>query len=318
MAEEITVSHNTIYQCPRAAICINDGCWGGHVIEHNDAFNTVRESGDHGPFKSGVGTGSGRPIPTVDATSNLTNAPGLLDNRKTTVIRNNRFAHQGGHSWGIDLDDGSSNYAVCRNLCLGMGIKFREGFFRRVENNIIVNGFGGFRIWLPGATTSLRRNVFVSDKPYQFIGADPHRASEFDYNLFFNPAGEPIITGFKGNLTLAEWRRLGFDRHSQIGDPMFIDPEHGDYRVHPGSPALALGFNNFPMDQFGVRKPAFHREAAREPRVYGVPEPRTLNRDERHQWLGATIKNLVGEGEKSAVGIGDETGRAAGRSRSRQ
>jgi len=31
---------------------------------------------------------------------------------------------------------------------------------------------------------------------------------------------------------------------------MFVDPAHGDYRVKPGSPALALGFKNFPMDQF--------------------------------------------------------------------
>jgi len=30
----------------------------------------------------------------------------------------------------------------------------------------------------------------------------------------------------------------------------------GDFRVATGSPALALGFTNFPMDQFGVKKPA--------------------------------------------------------------
>ncbi len=47
-------------------------------------------------------------------------------------------------------------------------------------------------------------------------------------------------------------RALGFDRSSLLGDPRFIDPAQGDYRVRPESPALKLGFTNFPMDQFGV------------------------------------------------------------------
>jgi hypothetical protein len=37
---------------PRAAICIGDGTWGGHVIEFNHFHDTVRETGDHGPFNS--------------------------------------------------------------------------------------------------------------------------------------------------------------------------------------------------------------------------------------------------------------------------
>jgi hypothetical protein len=35
-----------------AGINIGDGCWGGHIIEGCDVFNTVRETGDHGSFNS--------------------------------------------------------------------------------------------------------------------------------------------------------------------------------------------------------------------------------------------------------------------------
>ena len=35
----------------------------------------------------------------------------------------------------------------------------------------------------------------------------------------------------------------------------------GDYRVQPNSPALRLGFRNFPMDNFGVLKSEFRAEA---------------------------------------------------------
>ncbi|MGC9327499.1 MAG: right-handed parallel beta-helix repeat-containing protein [Candidatus Hinthialibacter sp.] len=318
MSEEISVRHNTIYDCPRAAICINDGCWGGHIIEYNDAFNTVRESGDHGPFNSWgrdrfwkTSYNGGRDIEP------FAKERARLDNYKTTHIRNNRFAHDEGHSWGIDLDDGSSNYRVYNNLCLGMGVKLREGFFRRVENNIIVNGFGGFHIWLPGCDDIIARNIFISAEPYQFIRANPAYAKEFDYNLFYNYGDTPVITGVGEPMTLDEWKAKGFDVHSIVADPLFIHPGSGDYRVQPDSPALQLGFKNFPMDQFGVSKPEFQRKAALAPRTYDFyPKPSTKRspdntsqqRTQRFQWLGATFKNLIGEAETSAAGLGKEAG----------
>ena len=258
MAEEITVSHNTIYQCPRAAICINDGCWGGHVIEYNDAFDTVRESGDHGPFNSWgrdrwwkTSYNGGRDLET------FAKARSKLDNYKVTQIRYNRFSHPGGHSWGIDLDDGSSNYHVYSNLCLGMGIKLREGFYRRVENNIIIHGFFGFHIWLPGCDDVVERNIVVDDNPYRLIRANPNYAKSFNRNLFWNE-GEHIRFD-KGSFEA--WKKRNLDIESLIADPLFIDPAKGDYRVRPNSPALKLGFKNFPMDNFGVLKPDFRAEA---------------------------------------------------------
>ena len=51
-AKRISVSHNHIYNIPRAGICINDGPWGGHVIEYNKVHDTCRETGDHGGQRS--------------------------------------------------------------------------------------------------------------------------------------------------------------------------------------------------------------------------------------------------------------------------
>ncbi len=42
MAQDITVRHCSIYDVPRAGINIGDGCWGGHVIEFCDIFDTVQ------------------------------------------------------------------------------------------------------------------------------------------------------------------------------------------------------------------------------------------------------------------------------------
>lgn len=52
LAQNITVRHCSIYDMPRAGINIGDGCWGGHLIEWHDVFDTVKETGDHGSFNS--------------------------------------------------------------------------------------------------------------------------------------------------------------------------------------------------------------------------------------------------------------------------
>lgn len=95
-----------------------------------------------------------------------------------------------------------------------------------------------------------------------------------------------------------------------MADAQFIDPAHGDYRVQDGSPALALGFANFPMDQFGAQKPEL-RAIARVPRLPQpkMPAPSSAERDAaRVTWLGASVRNIADEGEMSAFGLPGVTG----------
>jgi hypothetical protein len=73
-----------------------------------------------------------------------------------------------------------------------------------------------------------------------------------DKNLF---TAEPTASASLGS---------GADADSISGDPMFVDPAAGDFRVKDGSPAFKIGFKNFPMDQFGVKKPAL-KAIARTP-----------------------------------------------------
>ncbi|NPV47535.1 MAG: hypothetical protein HPY69_11285 [Armatimonadetes bacterium] len=47
------------------------------------------------------------------------------------------------------------------------------------------------------------------------------------------------------------WQALGLDVHSVIADPLFVDRDRDDYRLQPGSPALALGFEPIPVDEIG-------------------------------------------------------------------
>ena len=141
------VRHNSIYNTPRAGINIGDGAFGGHILEFNDVFNTVLETGDHGAFNSW-----GRDrfwSPDRKYMDSITTAHLgeliLLDAQQTTIIRNNRFRCD--HGWDIDLDDGSSNYHIYNNVMLNGGLKFREGFKRKAENNIMINNSFHPHVW---------------------------------------------------------------------------------------------------------------------------------------------------------------------------
>jgi hypothetical protein len=51
MSANTSVLENVFFNGPRSGICLNDAMGGGHSITKNAAFNLVRESSDHGPFK---------------------------------------------------------------------------------------------------------------------------------------------------------------------------------------------------------------------------------------------------------------------------
>ena len=172
----------------------------------------------------------------------------------------------------------------------------------------MINGFGGFHVWFEDCGDVIAHNIIINKEPYQFIRANPHYAKTFDYNLFFWEDGNPMITGYKDDMTIEQWQRLRFDQHSIVADPMFVDPDTGDYRVKPGSPALLLGFQNFQMDNFGVYKPEYIQEVSQVERTFATPEKiikwqESERSPEPVSWLGATVKNLIGEAEKSAAGI---------------
>jgi len=303
MSQDITVRHCSIYDVPRAGINISEGTWGGHVIEYNDVFDTVKETGDHGSFNSWgrdrywelkdldpntITSGANRELPRLDATHPI-------------ILRNNRWRCD--HGWDIDLDDGSSNYRIYNNLALNGGIKLREGFYRTVENNVMVNNSFHPHVWFRGSEDVFRRNIVFG--PYRPIRVPQPWGATVDFNLLYVPGtqGAKPATGLQS--------QSGRDEHSMEADAMFVDPETGDYRVRPGSPALALGFEDFPMDQFGVQWPQLKRIAHTPPLPGRNVPPATLQtgRDPRPEnWLGATLKNVVGMGDVSASGLPGETG----------
>jgi len=291
VASHITVRHNSIYDVPRAGINIGDGSFGGHILEFNDVFNTVLESGDHGAFNSW-----GRDRfwhPDYHTMTHLAAEHPeliLLDAIYTTIIRYNRFRCD--HGWDIDLDDGSTNYHIYGNLCLSGGIKLREGFNRTVENNLVINNSFHPHVWFPGSGDVVMRNVWMK----QYFPIALNGWGKFvDYNFF---ASEAALDDARGN---------GTDAVSVAGALEFIDAASGDFTLPAGSDAFKVGFENIPMDRFGVVSPSL-KSMAKTP-VFPVPVVIDASDNTKtYEWLGATVRSVSGLGDRSAYGLPDETG----------
>lgn len=292
MAMDIHIKNNTIYEVPRAGINVSEGTWGGHIIEYNDIFQTVLESSDHGSFNSW-----GRDRfwhPNRGIMDSLTKANPQMpywDAIHTTIIRNNRFSCY--HGWDIDLDDGSSNYQIYNNLCLNGGIKLREGFYRTVENNIMINNGFHPHVWFKESGDIFRKNILMlshSDIALQSWG------KEVDYNLF------------PDSVSLVKAQKNGTDKHSIFGYPNFVNPKEGDFSINDNEIKSKIGFVNFPMDSFGVLLPHLKTIAKGHP----IPELNLASYQKiegnESKWMKARIKNITTDEEKSAYGLHSTNG----------
>jgi len=268
-AKRIRAAHNLIYNMPRAGICIGDGTWGGHVIEFNHVYNCIRETWDHGPFNSWGREG-------YWCLTHAHNERGFTYPHpagrvkvwamEPTIIRNNYWhgnvGYDGGYRQGIDMDDGTSNYHVYNNVCRDMAISIREGDYRTVENNIIIQPVVPFGVHVghPGNHDVIRHNIIVTDQDIYYMNDAPAEhpvVSELDNNVYWHPTpgwGErtTITVRHRGKAvkkyTLQQWQEAGYDRDSVVlEESPFVDFENDDFRVKADSPALEVGFKNFDM-----------------------------------------------------------------------
>lgn len=297
MSARIAIRDCSIYDGSRAGINIGDGTWGGHLIERCDIFNTVLETHDHGSFNSWGrdrfwdSNHRGVSEPAVKADPKLP----FLDAVETTVIRDSRWRCD--HGWDIDLDDGSGNYDIYNNLMLNGGLKFREGYRRHAWNNIMVNNGFHPHVWFADSGDRFFSNIVMAAPKGVQVPTDDVRGKEIDRNLYFRVSSAEI----------ERFHRFDWDRRSVVADPLFMDPSAGDFRVREGSPALKLGFKNFPMDRFGVKK-ATLKDLAKSPEIPALTSTAAEGGAEPDFWWeGVRLRSIGGE-EFSAFGTKREDG----------
>ena len=281
MTYGITIKNCTVCHTSRSGINISEGTFGGHRIEGCDVFDTVRETGDHGSFNS---WGRDRYWHVPDLDDRKAGKYALLDMLGPNVITRSRFRCDRG--WDIDLDDGSSHYIITENLCLNGGIKLREGFFRTVRNNIMVNNTLHTHAWYPESGDISENNILCT--VYAPYAMPEVWGKRIDGNFFHIPGQlEPTPASQLAAVS-------GQDGNSLCLDAGFVNLAAFDYRpTHP----LIHGFENFPTE-FGVRYAPL-KKLADTPAPAAVCCAKETKSGEWKTFGGITVKNIENDGEMS-------------------
>lgn len=291
VAHQITGRHLSIYDVPRSGINIGENAFGGHLIEHCDVFDTVQESSDHGSFNS---WGRDRFWHTNYGLVNQQVAEHpelpLIDMLDRNIIRNSRWRCD--HGWDIDLDDGSSGYLIENNLCLGGGIKLREGYHRIVRNNLVVADTFHPHVWFENSGDVIEHNIWAT--PVQAIQVTS-KGKHWDHNIHLSQVG------------LAQAHAFGVDPHGIFAEIEFTNPAQLDFTFKPTEAILKTGYKPFDQSNFGVQKPHL-KKLAKTP----TPPSETLkpiaDAAPEYHVLGAKIKDVSTLGEVSATGLPDQSG----------
>lgn len=290
MSYGISVINTSIYDASRAGINISEGTFGGHLIDGCDIFDTVKETGDHGSFNS---WGRDRYWHLYDISDREISKYVKLDCLDKTIIRNSRFRCDRG--WDIDLDDGSSYYEIYNNLCLNGGIKLREGFFRYVHNNIMVNNSVHMHVWYENSGDVVENNIIFTE--YQPILMEHGYGKSIDFNVLHSK-------NTRGIKKAPELHKItGMDKNSIKTKCIFKNARRGDYRVI--SPKID-GFENFPCE-FGVRYEPL-KKLAKTPVLPKINQNLKKDKSNIITLFDMKIKNIETDGEMSAYATAGHNG----------
>jgi hypothetical protein len=163
--------------------------------------------------------------------------------------------------WGLYTDEGSTGILMENNVVY----RVKDGAFHQhygrdnvVRNNVLALSatYGQIRRSREEGHNSftVERNILYSDGVPMLGGNWSNGNYRFDSNCYWDASGQAPT--FPGNLTLAQWQAKGYDAHSVIADPKFVDPATFNFDLQPDSPALKLGFQPIDTRQIGLVGPA--------------------------------------------------------------
>jgi hypothetical protein len=158
------------------------------------------------------------------------------------------------HGSGIYPDEGSTGIAIENNVVYWVStcpLFMHYGKECIVRNNILaLGGKGELRRSREDKRCHYvaERNIVYGDKRELLDGPWKNGDWKLGHNLYWSTAGEPTFAG----MDFATWQKKGKDEGSIVADPLFVDPEHGDFSLRRGSPAIKVGFIPINLSSTGL------------------------------------------------------------------
>jgi len=194
---------------------------------------------------------------------------------------------------------GTFEFNFCKGYANGIWVKAGAGRYV-IRHNTVVDSHYGICWVTSNADSDTSWNVIVAAD--EFIRIDRfHPTYTQDGNLFWLPKQ---WQAFAERLDVVRGANRG--RRCMLADPRFVDPENGDYRLLPDSPALFLkDEQGLPAGAFGVADPADAAKARPALSLAFGADTRRIGRSgeltfERDPWIGGgvtRIRDLEVEGE---------------------
>ncbi|HEV2293429.1 MAG TPA: right-handed parallel beta-helix repeat-containing protein [Tepidisphaeraceae bacterium] len=231
-ASDNRIAHNHIHDFWYTGISLG-WTWGygeslnvGNLVERNHIHHIGQPQGQDAPILADMGA-----VYTIGA-------------RTPTIFRGNHIHDvMGRHfAWGIYLDEGASDVIVEDNLVYRTqhgGFHQHYGKDNLVRNNIFAYGrdLQVMRSLVEDHHSFTFVNNVVCWESGSLLDKGPPGLT-FDRNLY-GPINEADFRA--AGMTWEQWRGLGMDVNSTIADPMFVDPQIGDFTTKPGSPVERMG-----------------------------------------------------------------------------
>lgn len=246
----VTVRNSVFFNLPRAGINVNDGAIGGHLFTRLVLFNTVRETGDHGPINTW------NRMPQLATPFGTSGPPSLLPT--WSAITSNLVVGNYHSVWPLDHDDGSAYWNDTQNVLVYGGYKNFLGHSKRASGNVYVYpdaprqappplGTGSLEAFftMPYCLNSDGQQVNVSGwgeawednvcfirsaNVYELGNCDPSSITQLvpatRNNQFYTDGGDITFKCGLSSYSLEEWQQLGMDAGSSVQatpDVKFVD-----------------------------------------------------------------------------------------------
>lgn len=147
--------------------------------------------------------------------------------------------------WGVYPDQSSSYLLIEDNIVYraqGGGFSLHYGRDNIVRNNIfaLASKTEFMRGRAEAVMSFLATNNIIYNDGEGVIGGNwKIPVGKLDRNLYWRPDGKETLFGKR---TFEEWQSLGYDKNGMVADPLFADPQSGNFELRHDSPAHRLGF----------------------------------------------------------------------------
>lgn len=275
------ISHNRIHHMSDKGMVMQDG-FGRFIVEYNDMDQLGQEIADTGGIMVNqwfvleedpeLAAGS---IIRFNLIRNCIGC-GAYSEQRNPKGEGDRTTAKGRiwtpyYAWGIYFDNSGMENTIFGNIIVStvlgaVALPVGAPKNNRVENNIFVGSSGNqLDLRMSGQNNRFARNIIYYADPKAMLLAAQTSAkesiAECNHNLYFlTTLEEPQVRGVG---SLSDWKTLGFDQHSLVADPLFVDSKNGDYRLRPESPAFTLGFQPIPVERIGPRPKRITSETRR-------------------------------------------------------